>query len=193
MSEQRMDKRSGVMLQGFLSLAVMVFVIVSALVVANWLPGTIDNTLMRQYPDIDEVRQKLRMRTVFVPSYFPETMSWPPSKVLAQARPYEAVVIEFVGSESGELLLVISQSTSGAFMPFERLRMEEVAERSIHEFKGRSAELSAGTCTGGLRCSMISWIEDTYHIKVIMRGGPFELITMAESMVSGSQTPPSLK
>ncbi len=196
MSQQRMDKSSGVMLQGLFSLAVMVLVIIGALVVANWIPGTIDNTLMRQYPGIYEVRQELRIRTVFVPSYFPDTVSWPPSKVLAQTRPYEAVVMEFVSSEtseSGELLLVISQSASGAFMPFELLRMDEVAERSIHEFKGRSAELSAGTCTGGFRCSLISWREDTYHIKVIMRGDPFELIAMAESMVSGSPTPQSLK
>ncbi len=193
MNENRTDKRSGLMFQGLLSLAVMVFVIVVALFIANWIPGTIDSTLMRQYPDIDEMRHGLRIRTVFVPSYFPDSVSWPPSKVLAQTTPYEAVVMEFVGVESGELLLVTSQSASGAFMPFERLIMKKVGERSTHEFKGRSAELSAGTCAGGLKCSMISWREDAYHIKVIMRGDPFELISMAESMVSGSQPPQSLK
>ncbi len=193
MSELKMDKRSGVMLQGFFSLAVMVLVIVVALMVANWLPGTIDDTLMREYQGIDEVRENLRIRTVFVPTYFPETVSWPPSKVLAQTNPYDAVVMEFEGSTSGELLLVLSQSASDAFMPFERLRMDKVAERSTHEFKGRSAELSAGRCTGGLRCSMISWSEDAYYIKVIMSGDPFELIAIAESMVSGSISPASSK
>ncbi len=193
MNENKTDKRSGLMLQGILSLAVMVSVIVLALVAANWIPGTFDSTLMREYGSIGEVREKLRIKTLYVPIYFPETISWPPSKVLAQRNPYEAVVMEFEGVEEGRPLLVISQSVSGDFLAFERLRMVEVAEHSTYEFKGRQALLSAGTCNTGRRCSMLSWSEDPYHIRVLMSGDPFGLISVAQSMVSGDQPPQSLK
>ncbi len=189
MNEIRTDKSSAHIFQGFLSLAVMVFVIVMALVVANWVPGTIDSTLMREYGSIDEVRDTLRMKTLYVPRYFPETVSWPPSKVLAQRNPYEAVVMEFEGVEEGLPLLVISQSTSGDFLAFERLRMEEVAEHSTYEFKGRRALLSTGTCSQGRRCSMLAWSEGPYHIRMIMSGDPFGLISIAQSMVSGAPAP----
>ena len=193
MNENKTDKRSALIFQGFLSLAVMVVVIVLALLMANWIPVTIDSTLMREYGSIDEVHDKLRIKTLYMPRYFPEEVSWPPSTVLAQLNPYEAVVMEFEGVEEGRPLLVISQSVSLDFLAFERLRMEVVVEHSTYEFKGRRALLSAGTCNGGYRCSMLFWSEDTYHIRVLMSGDPFGLISVAQSMVSGAPTPQSLK
>ena len=199
MSKENKNKKQTSVAQGALTMFLMVMVIVLALVIANWIPGTFTSGLMSEFSDIKVAQNTLRLKYLYVPTYFPESVSWPPSKVFAQTRPYEAVVLEFKGSEAGEPLLLISQSATRHFnlsalsALSAKLQMGEVLERSTYEFKGRSGALSAGLCADGGRCSMLSWQEGDVHLDLLMSGGPFELISIAESMVSGQELPRSSK
>ena len=171
-------------IKGLISLAVMTAVVVAVLMTVNRLPLAIEEGLMREYASIEEVENVLGIRPVHVPSFFPENVAWPPLLVIAQSEPYEAVAIEFGSRDGGPApLLVITQSVSEGFRPSGRLMMDTVSERSTYELKGRTAVLEAGTCAGERICSMLSWTEGPYHIRVQMQGGPFSLIRMAESMV----------
>jgi hypothetical protein len=171
-------------IKGLLSLGVMTAVVVAVLMAVNRFPLAIEEGLMREYASIEEVEKVLGIRPVYVPSFFPENVAWPPLFVIAQNKPYEAVAIEFGSRDGGPSpLLVITQSVSEGFRPSGRLMMDTVAESSTFDLKGRPAELEAGTCAGERICSMLSWTEGPYHIRVQMQGGPFSLIRMAESMV----------
>ena len=75
---------------------------------------------MRRYGDFEEMRTTLGIRQVFVPSYFPEDFRWPPTGILAQGKPYPAVIMEFERSGEGktrEVGMMIYQAARDDFSP----------------------------------------------------------------------------
>lgn len=162
---------------------VTVAVLLGALKVMNWLPTALDQGMMRPYPGIEEAKAKLGIREIYVPSYFPETIRWPPSELLAQQTPFEAVVMKFVRSGTGDAGLVITQARSADFDYDAGIGLAEVNERVPFALKGREAVLEAGTCEDGSPCSRLSWREGDLRIKIVMKTQPPELIRLAESML----------
>ncbi len=169
-------------LRGFFSFAVMVVVLVVVLKVLDWLPAAVQKETIRQYSSVEEARAALGIE-IYVPSYFPRSIAWPPARVLAQGRPFAAVVMEFREAGARETGLVIVQSASAGFRAGEKLRIARVNERVVHDLKGRRAELTVGLCKGGAPCSGISWDEGEFGISVTIKSPPFELLRIAESMV----------
>ena len=168
---------------GFLSFAVTVAVLVGMLKVLTWLNADSDQSTIRKYPSIEAVGAKLGIRDIYVPSYFPATLGWPPAEILAQSKPFEAVVMEFKRPEDGETALIISQSARPEFAPDMKIRFTEVTEKIPYALKGREALLEAGTCNDRSPCSRISWDEDGTRIRLAMQSPPLELIRIAESML----------
>ncbi len=152
--------------------------------VLNWLPFVLDQETLRPYAGIEEVRSKLNLRDILVPSYFPETITWPPAKILAQAKPYPGVLMVFNKTgKQDDFVLVISESTSGDFPGGRSLPSLTVKQKVPYELVGRKALLEAGACDGREPCSRIIWTEDRLHIMILMKDSPVELIRIAESML----------
>ncbi|MGD2079680.1 MAG: hypothetical protein PVG55_02715 [Nitrospirota bacterium] len=166
-----------------LSFVVTVAVLLGALKVMNWLPTALDQGMLRSYPGIEEARARLGIREIYVPSYFPETIKWPPSELLAQQTPFEAVVMKFGRSGEGDTGLVITQARSADFDYDAGIGFEEVRERVPFSLKGREAVLEAGTCRDGSPCSRLSWKEGDLRISIAMKAQPPETIRLAESML----------
>ncbi|MEJ2323216.1 MAG: hypothetical protein P8Y77_00240 [Nitrospirota bacterium] len=170
-------------LRGVISFAVTVAVLVGVLKVMNWLPTALDQGMMRPYQGIEEVRARLGIREIYVPSYFPETIKWPPEELLAQKTPYEAVVMKFARSGQGDTGLIITQARSADFDYEAGMGLEEVRERVPLDLKGREAVLEAGICEDGSPCSRLSWTEGGLHMRVAMKAQPPQVIRLAESML----------
>jgi hypothetical protein len=166
-----------------LSFAVTMAVVVGLLKVLNWAPGTLEPGLMATYPNIEAAVSTLGIRKVYVPAYFPETLSWPPAVVLAQSKPYQAVVMEFSRARDGQTVLVISQAASTLFEPDVAIPFRTVSETVPLDLRGRKARLEAGVCDDRTACSRIQWDEGTVHIVLTMRAPAVELIRIAESML----------
>ncbi len=149
----------------------------------NWFPGIVQRDLLREYGGIQEARGAAKMREVLVPSYFPQDIQWPPSRLLAQGTPYPALLMEFRGRESRDVVLVISQAASDAFVPEGALFLKEVAEKTRYALKGRDALVEIGPGRDGVQCARISWREGPYRVRVLARSSPYELIKVAESML----------
>ena len=94
----------------FLSFALMIGLLIVALKVVNWLPLAMQQETVRRYDSIEEVRAALNMKDIYVPSYFPQQIIWPPSAILAQSKPFSAIVMEFTRADKRNIALVISQS-----------------------------------------------------------------------------------
>ncbi len=169
-------------LTGFLYFAVTVAILVALLKVAGWLPTALQEGLMRQYDSVEEVRAKLHIKDVYVPSYFPQSFKWPPSRILAQSRPFVAIVMEFRDVRTADTALVISQSADKDFVPDKRISLTRVREKVDYPLKGRASSLEVGTCRNGSPCSRISWREGIYRISVEMESAPFDLLKIADSM-----------
>ena len=173
---------------GFLAFAAGLAILVIALKALNGLPLIAQKDLMRRYGDFEEMRTSLGIREVLVPSYFPEDFRWPPTGILAQGKPYPAVIMEFGRTGEGKgrgIGMMIYQSVDDNFTPGPGgpLAISEVRERATYPLKGRSANLDVGFCGSGDPCSRISWREKNVRITVLARLTPFEVMKVAESML----------
>ncbi len=167
---------------GLLYFAAAVAILVALLKVTNWLPTVLQEGSMKKYHSIDEVQTKLKIKDIYVPSYIPQNVVWPPSAIMAQSRPFPAVLLEFSHAKTGDVDLVISQVSDKGSLPERRLSLTQVTEKTSYPLKGRNAFLEVGLCKNDVPCSRISWHEGTYTITVAMRSAPFELLKIAESM-----------
>ena len=171
---------------GALAFAAGLAILVIALKVLNGFPLIAQKDLMRRYGDFEEMRTTLGIRQVFVPSYFPEDFRWPPTGILAQGKPYPAVIMEFERSGEGktrEVGMMIYQAARDDFSPGGPLALSRIRERATYPLKGRSAILDVGAAAKGEPCSRISWREKDVRITVLARLTPFELLKVAESML----------
>ena len=165
----------------------LIFIIaVSALAglirLAGMVPAMMQTGIMKRYGSIEEVRKKLNIRDIRVPSYFPQTLAWPPSRILAQTKPFTAVVMEFRSKSKEDVALIICQSASADFAPDGRLDIVQVREKTAYSLKGREALLEVGACRNNEPCSRMSWNEGGYRMTVAMESTPFDLIKVSESM-----------
>lgn len=167
----------------FLAFAGAIALLVAGLKLFNWLPLAAQKDLLKEYRDLEEARAAAGIETAFVPSYFPQNLSWPPSMIWAQGTPHPALLLEFGRPVGKETVLLISQAVSESFFPGERIRFQEVRESVPYSLKGREARLQVGVCSGGEPCAGIAWKEGRYHIVVRAKTSPFELIKIAESML----------
>ena len=93
-------------------LLMTVVILVLCLKFLNYLPMAVQTDTIRRYQSIEEVRSKLNIRDIYIPSYFPQGLVWPPSEILAQEKPFAAVIMEFNSAEKEDIVLIISQSAS---------------------------------------------------------------------------------
>ncbi|HZW36744.1 MAG: hypothetical protein ACM319_02465 [Deltaproteobacteria bacterium] len=167
----------------YLLFAAAVVLLAGGLKLAGWLPMLTQRDLMRKYASVEDVRAELSIREIHVPSYFPQNLSWPPSTVLAQGKPFPALIMEFEQAGGKSAGLVISQSRSASFRTDGRIRIAQLKEKVDYPLKGRVATLEVGTCGNGEPCSRVSWTEGNTYITVSARSTPLELIKVAESML----------
>lgn len=171
---------------GALAFAAGLAILVIALKALNWIPLIAQKDLMRRYGDFEEMRTSLGIREIFVPSYFPEEFRWPPSGILAQRKPYPAVIMEFEWGGEGtirEVGMMIYQAARDDFSPGGPLKISRIREQATYPLKGRSAILEVGSGVKGEPCSRISWREKQVRITVLARLAPVELMKVAESML----------
>lgn len=174
----------GKRISGFLYFGLIVTVLVGGLRLANWIPSAVQDGFIEQFDSIDEVSSKLKIKDIYIPSYFPQTFKWPPAAIWAQTRPYTAIVMEFKDISTGDVGLTISQVHAGArFMSSDRIGMTRIRETAGYPLRGRKASLEVGVGNNDEPCSRISWNEGKYRVTVAMKSGPFELLKIAESML----------
>jgi len=160
-----------------------VVILLGVLKFFNWLPGALQEGALRRYASIEEVRSIQKDRKIHVPAYFPQSFKWPPSTILAQNRPFSAVVMEFDRLSSGEVGLIILQAESEDFLGQHKIRVLDIQSRSSCTLKGRDAMVESGLCGRDEVCSKITFKEDGSWIGILMEAPEYEAIILAESMV----------
>ncbi len=174
----------GKTVRGLLYIVLMAGGVVAILAGANRLPSLMQKDFARQYNSVEDAKRSLGLDSILVPRYFPEGISWPPSFIFAQKKPYPAIVLEFKGIKTGDTALIVIQSSlHGSESQLERIRLSELKEDIPYKLKGRTARLQVGTCGNGKMCSRITWQERDHWCTVLFMSSPFELIRIAESMV----------
>jgi len=156
--------------------------VVLLLSLADGLAGVVQDVGLRRFASFEDAAARLPEDSVLVPDYFPQTFRWPPSLVLAQKRPYTALVMAFDDGR-GETVLVISQAASTRFDATEGLALTAVKVAGPFRLKGRAALLETGACGSLAPCSRLSWNEHGLAIDIRAAAAPIELIRLAGSMI----------
>lgn len=169
-------------MSAFFSFLLIVAAVILVLKAMNWLPLMFQTDTLRRYGSVEEVKAKLNIRDLSVPSYFPQSITWPPSEILAQTRPFPAVFMKFTRAGKGDAVLTICQAASENFSPDTVIRIVQIKEKVPYRLNGRDALLEVGVCERGEPCSRISWSDERYKFVMLMKSPPFELIKIAESM-----------
>ncbi len=181
-----MTSSGGALKKNVLNFVVFLMISTAVLVLlklANWLPFTLQNETLRRYNSIEEIQASLPIGQVYVPTYFPQTISWPPEYLFAQSKPFPWVLMKFHNRENAREMLIIIQSKSDNFSDQMPGSFKKIREKAPFDLRGRKSLLEVGSCENGEQCSRISWNEGEYRLAIFMRSAPFELIKIAESML----------
>jgi hypothetical protein len=170
-------------LLGLVIFLMAVAALIGSLKVLNWTPGLLQEGLPSIYASIDEVRSRLHIRNIYIPSYYPQGLHWPPQRITAQSKPYQMIVMEFTREEDSSVSLAISQTALPHRPPQATIEMVQTNERVSFPLKGRDALLEVGQCRNNEQCCRVSWNEPPYYVQVAMVAAPSEIVKIAESMI----------
>ncbi len=178
------EGKTGKTVRGLLWFIVMAGALIALLAIANRLPSPAQKDFARRYDSIEEAKRSLGFENILVPTYFPQGISWPPSLIVAQKKPFSAVVMEFRAEDAeATALIVIQSSLRDRGTQLQRIRLSELKEEIPYMLKGRNAVLQVGICDVKLPCSRITWYEGDLRHTILLMSSPFELIKIAESMI----------
>lgn len=163
--------------------AIIVGILMLAITFANWLPLFFRSDTLRSYHTVEEAQRALGVRNIAVPAYFPQSISWPPSTVLAQTNPYPAFLMGFREEGRDGISLLIVQTADAEFMRHLPLQVAGIEQQHVFDLKARNAQLTVGRCGDHAPCSSVTWFEGKYATTVTMKAPPFEVIRIAHSMI----------
>lgn len=164
-------------------LIISIVMIIVTIKVINYLPLLIQTDSMRRYNTIEEVKKRLGVKALFIPTFFPEELRWPPSEILAQGKPFLAIIMEFKNSKDGSTDLVICQSTSKRFSYEGNIKIKKIRDSINYTFNGRNISILTGSCENSETCTKASWDDGKYRVIVSARFEPPLLLRIIESMI----------
>jgi hypothetical protein len=155
------------------------------LLLLNWIPLAVRNDGIRKYASVEEVQKKLHLRKVYLPSYFPDYLQWPPFEIYAQSKPFTLLLMHVKEREKNRIVLAMRQVDARVSSPM-RLRIEptQINKQEQVTLKGHPAVLSWASCDDGTVCNTLAWQEDGYTLTLVARESVAELIRIAESMLA---------
>lgn len=160
-------------------------VLVLTLKLISWVPLAIERDSVRSYPSQEAVMERLLLRKIYMPSYFPQYLRWPPSEIYAGRKPSPSILMHFSHRETGEIVIGISQTVSGGRELKSRIEPSVIKKEDATLVKGRQARLLQGLCPDSRKpCNKLTWQEDEYILTVTSRDSISETLKIAESMLS---------
>jgi len=177
-------ERSMMRLKTAVLFLVTVGAVVLVLMVVNWFPLAVKKDTVRRYSTLEGVREELGRRDIYLPSYFPQSLRWPPSEIYASK---DVLLMHFTHRETGELILSLSQTARGAGPLSSRIEPERIIKEDTVLLKGREVRLSLAVCGDGRPCNKALLGEGGYTFEVIFRGPVEELRKITESLLPEGQ------
>lgn len=137
---------------------------------------------VKRYRTLEEVERKLGER-LLLPSYFPDTLRWPPAAIRLVSGPPPSVTLAFVGREGDEERLILSQAfgRAGPLSP-QLLPPGLVLQTTTVSVGGTEGELTRIRGEDGVIWHEVGWQREGRQVALRFRGPVEELLKMARSM-----------
>lgn len=166
----------------YFSFGITVLIAVLVLKLFNWIPQSFLKEDIRKYKTIEEAVKQLKLSKVYVPTYFPEHIKWPPAEIFAQKKPFVLVMMHFAHTDTRSFALSVYQADSKAgYEP----QMDILYLKQEHPLfiKGKEANLRLAVCRGNEKCNSLSWTDQNFRITLVSDDTPEQMQRMAESMI----------
>jgi hypothetical protein len=134
----------------------------------NILPLYFDKSLLRGYTNINELKNSLKIKDLLLPTYLPENIKWPPSKILGQSTPYLAIILEFTSATNNDTILFISISENKNFKYPNNIILHNNSKTFTININNRPALIKAGFCQDNINCSEI--IINDVKYQIVLKG-----------------------
>jgi len=138
---------------------------------------------VERFHSVEEVERRLRER-LLLPSYFPDTLRWPPAEIRVHAGPLPSVALTFAGSERDARLVVFQSFGALGIPPPQLLPAGRVLQTVTVPLHGTQAALSRVLDGDGRLWHELGWSTGERRIVLRSRGPVDELLRMAESVRS---------
>jgi hypothetical protein len=142
---------------------------------------------VRAYDTVDDLEREVRTR-LLLPAFFPETLEWPPSRILRAAGPGMPTLVAFRDRPSGRERVILCQTLDGdAPIPARLLAPGTVLEERTVEVSGAPAALRVVRGAGDETWTELTWVQQSRRL--LLRGGPgttrTDLMRLARSLHRG--------
>ncbi len=135
---------------------------------------------VRRAATVEEAERRVQGR-ILLPSYFPDTLRWPPSSVRFMREDGGAVALEFQGKEGAPALLLAQTMEAGGAIPDGLQGRLAVIQRQSAPL-GEDAVLSRVVAEDGTLWNQLEWSRSGRRFLLRGRGSLEDLIRMARSV-----------
>lgn len=156
----------------------------AALTAADRLPALLLGAAhgARVYDSVDDAERRVGAR-LWLPSYYPDTLAWPPAQIQAIPGPPAVVALHVSGRDGTTDELVVCQSIDGlASPPPSILAPGEVITSVTIPLHGRTARLDRLLTPEGRMVHDLAWDLDDRRVTVRYAGPVEQLLLMANSL-----------
>ena len=135
---------------------------------------------VRRAASVEEAERRVQSR-VLLPSYFPDSLRWPPSRVRFTREDGGAVALDFLGADGAPALLLAQNVTSTQPIPDGiRDRLAVIQQQSAP--LGDDAVLARVVAEDGTLWNQLEWTRDGRRFLLRGRGSLEDLIRMGRSI-----------
>jgi hypothetical protein len=135
----------------------------------------------KEYNSLDEVKSITNITNIYLPTYFPSSIKWPPAKIYAQTQPVKAIVTEYV-NKNNEIVLEIFQIHHKKFNYKSHINIKEILEESFLNIKNHKTKIYSGFCSDREYCSRIEIAIEKGQLTLIGKLQVQELLKIAKSI-----------
>ncbi len=155
-----------------------VLAITALLMVFNWLPQAMGGRGTVVHMNFESLPRKLAYR----PSYFPESLQWPPAEILTRDKG-ASLLMHFNSRHDGRVELSVAQAANPEDLIPSRIEPYQIITQKRIPFHGQEALLITATCRDGSPCNRISWQEGETSVALSFRGPEQDLLRIAQSVI----------
>jgi hypothetical protein len=147
--------------------------------IPSWIRG--EPRGVREYVSLDALEVELETR-VLLPSYFPDTLQWPPARVALAAGEGQPIAVEFV-NRRGRTGLVVCQAIRGDFpIPARLLPAGQVIADEPVLVSDRPGRLTRSRGPDGQPWTDLSWVVEDRRVVMRVVGSDENLMRLARSL-----------
>lgn len=154
-----------------------------ALYLLGMVPAYIQSTTgVREYSTIQQAEAHLGFE-ISVPAYFPNYLSWPPSEIRGQLKPFPMVQMRFLAyDQHTEVMSIYQIVADSSELPMPLPLIKTIQQEAPVDINGNIAQLVIGERADGQPVNLVYWTADNFHFIVVMTHPVRELLTIARSM-----------